>query len=155
MGRLKSVYVTSFAFSEGIPWNFDSDGMEGAEAKRPVLESLSRTLMATLFLASQEITTEERQEVDRGARRRLERLGALPRPVRMMTLRRAQRPGRPETQSSEAARVYHHQWVVRGHWRNHWFPSRQDHKPLWIAPHLAGPEDAPLLGAERVNVLRR
>jgi hypothetical protein len=34
-------------------------------------------------------------------------------------------------------------------------PSRGDHRPIWIGPHLAGPQDKPLLGGERVNVLRR
>lgn len=54
-----------------------------------------------------------------------------------------------------ATREYRHRWIVRGHWRNQYYPSRNDHRPIWIDPHLAGPEDKPLLGGERVNVLRR
>jgi hypothetical protein len=36
-----------------------------------------------------------------------------------------------------------HRWVVRGHWRNQYFPSRQAHAPLWIHPYIKGPEDRP------------
>jgi hypothetical protein len=39
---------------------------------------------------------------------------------------------------------------VRGHWRQQWYPSIQDHRPVWIAPHRKGPEDAPMLGGEKV-----
>jgi hypothetical protein len=47
-------------------------------------------------------------------------------------------------------RDYQHQWVVRGHWRQQWYPSRNVHRPIWITPHIKGPEGAPLLGGERV-----
>ena len=75
---------------------------------------------------------------------------------RYVELRAVKRP--PAAQADEEnvpGRVYRHSWVVRGHWRRQWYPSRGEHRPLWIAPHLAGPEDAPLIGGDRVNVLRR
>jgi hypothetical protein len=43
--------------------------------------------------------------------------------------------------------------VVRGHWRNQWYPSLNARRPLWIAPYLKGPDDAPLLGGEKVTTL--
>ncbi|CCH30612.1 putative secreted protein [Saccharothrix espanaensis DSM 44229] len=42
-----------------------------------------------------------------------------------------------------------------GRWRNQYCPSRNDHRPILIDPYFAGPEDKPLLGGGRVNVLRR
>ncbi|SES36274.1 hypothetical protein [Actinokineospora terrae] len=36
-----------------------------------------------------------------------------------------------------------------------WFRFFLGPRPIWIDPHFAGPEDKPLLGGERVNVLRR
>ncbi|GAA3541481.1 hypothetical protein GCM10022419_022070 [Nonomuraea rosea] len=155
VGRLSMTSEAVFTFREEPDWT----GLDFGEDTRPedmgYLESLGRTMIATWLLASQEIATEERLDPDRGTRRRLERQGAVVQPIRLLTLRRARRPGRAEPLGAEPGRNYHHQWVVRGHWRNHWFPSRQDHKPIWIAPYIAGPEDAPLIGAERVNVLRR
>jgi hypothetical protein len=46
-----------------------------------------------------------------------------------------------------------HQWTVRGHWRNQWRPSTQDHTRLWIDTHTAGPEGTPLIDRERVRVI--
>lgn len=43
-------------------------------------------------------------------------------------------------------RVYEkHRWMVSGHLRAQWYPSEQAHHVIWIAPHLKGPDDAPLL----------
>jgi hypothetical protein len=35
-------------------------------------------------------------------------------------------------------------WLVRGHYRAQWYPTLNEHKVIWIAPYLKGPEDAPL-----------
>lgn len=34
-------------------------------------------------------------------------------------------------------------WLVRGHWRNQYFPSTGTRAPIWIHPHVKGPEDKP------------
>ena len=77
--------------------------------------------------------------------------------VRYIDLRRARTEPSDHTDDEPrtSTREYRHRWIVRGHWRNQWYPSRNDHRPIWIDPHFAGPEDKPLLGGERVNVLRR
>lgn len=50
---------------------------------------------------------------------------------------------------------YDHRWLVRGHWRNQWYPKAGVHSPLWIAPHVKGPEDKPLVIKRRgFNVIR-
>jgi hypothetical protein len=35
-------------------------------------------------------------------------------------------------------------WVVRGHWRNQWYPSQGVHKPKFIESYCKGPDDKPL-----------
>ncbi len=40
--------------------------------------------------------------------------------------------------------TFHHRWIVRGHHRAQWYPSQQAHKVIWIAPHVKGPDGAPL-----------
>jgi hypothetical protein len=45
---------------------------------------------------------------------------------------------------SGEGREWNYQWLVRGHWRKQWFPSRSAHVPVWIAPYVKGPEDKPL-----------
>ena len=104
-------------------------------------------LRATWLLMQQPIARTTEVETYRAARRRLERLGHEPKAVRVIQLRRTVRPGPP----GESDREYHHQWIVRGHWRQQWYPSREVHRPVWIAPHVKGPEGAPLLGGEKVH----
>jgi hypothetical protein len=41
-------------------------------------------------------------------------------------------------------REYHQRWIVRGHWRQQWYPSLNSNRPKWIAPYVKGPADAPL-----------
>jgi hypothetical protein len=36
-------------------------------------------------------------------------------------------------------------WWVSGHHRAQWYPSKQSHEVVWIAPYLKGPSDAPML----------
>jgi hypothetical protein len=88
--------------------------------------------------------------VDRAARKRLRRLGQEPTPVRVIELRRPAHSG-----SGDGSREFHHQWIVRGHWRQQWYPAREVHRPVWIAPHIKGPEGAPLIGGEKVYAWKR
>lgn len=41
-------------------------------------------------------------------------------------------------------------FVVRGFWRSQWYPSVQQHRHIWIDSHWRGPEDAPVVGGERI-----
>ncbi|MBB5856432.1 hypothetical protein ACFQ05_26495 [Amycolatopsis umgeniensis] len=120
--------------------------------------ALQRTILTTWLLMGQTLVRPERTSAPRAARRRIERYDpALETGVRLVDLRRARTT--PADRHSDAfgngTREYHHSWIVRGHWRNQYYRSRDDHRPIWIADHLAGPEDKPLIGGERVNVLRR
>ncbi|WP_191283816.1 hypothetical protein [Pseudolysinimonas yzui] len=35
-------------------------------------------------------------------------------------------------------------WIVRGHWRNQWYPSTSSHHRIWISEHESGNPDAPV-----------
>lgn len=55
----------------------------------------------------------------------------------------------------DGGREYTHRWWVSGHWRQQPYgPGRRYRKPVWIAPHLKGPPDAPVVRRPRVNVWR-
>jgi hypothetical protein len=50
-----------------------------------------------------------------------------------------------------AERNYRHRWIVRGHWRNQAHGTlRQQRKRIFIAPHVKGDPDHPLLTDEPV-----
>ena len=142
------LYLETFVFSPlagqrhgNGPWA--SDAQEIGE-----LESVVR---AVWLLMRQPLAQTDSAEADRAARKRLRRAGHEPAPVRVIELRRPKTTGG----HGDSDREYHHQWIVRGHWRQHWYPKRQVHRPVWIAPHIKGPEGAPLIGGEKVYALKR
>lgn len=108
-------------------------------------------LLTTWLLMRQPLAENSEVQPGRAVRKRLRRAGHEPAPVRIIELRR------PKTTSGQGDgdREYHHQWIVRGHWRQQWHPKRQVHRPVWIAPHIKGPEGAPLIGGEKVYALKR
>jgi hypothetical protein len=144
-----------FTDMEGWPTGVDDDKSALDGDTRAALE---RTILATWLLMGQTLVRSERLVAQRPARRRIARTDPTLDPtVRYIDLRRARTEpaDRTDDEHRVSGREYQHRWIVRGHWRNQWYPSRNDHRPIWIDPHLAGPEDKPLLGGERVNVLRR
>jgi hypothetical protein len=135
-----------------IRWPFELpgtvDNFAAPDSERPYDVDLENTLKTTWLLMNQPMAVNTDTQLSRNERRRLERKGITPPTVRVITLRR---PSSAPADDTDPERQYHHQWIVRGHWRNQWYPSVQDHRPVWIAPHIKGPEDAPFLGGEKVH----
>jgi hypothetical protein len=117
----------------------------GEQAPQMLADVLSTWLLMRQTLA---LTSEEHP--DRATRKRLQRAGHEPKPVRVIELRRPAHSG-----PGDGSREFHHQWIVRGHWRQQWYPAREVHRPVWIAPHIKGPEGAPLIGGEKVYAWKR
>ena len=46
-----------------------------------------------------------------------------------------------------------HHWWVSGHYRAQWYAAKQEHKVIWIAPHIRGDRSLPLL--EKVYAVQR
>lgn len=69
--------------------------------------------------------------------------------VRVIELRAREHDRHITTDSNH--RDYACQWIVRGHWRNQWYPSLGTHQPKWITPYVKGPDDKPLK-TPRANV---
>lgn len=74
----------------------------------------------------------------------------------------------PEINIVKLRRVVHHfhegderavewncQWIVRGHWRDQWYPSIRRNQPIWITPYVKGPEDKPLRKPETLFAVVR
>lgn len=148
--------LTPMSYTDMTGWPDALGPSEETAFGRDTKILLERTILASWLLMGQTLSSREIVRAPRAARRRLARdTPGLDPTVRYIDLRRIRTTtvGAPPTDG--AGRTYRHQWIVRGHWRNQWYPSRGDHRPIWIAPHLAGPEDKPLLGGDRVNILRR
>ena len=69
--------------------------------------------------------------------------------IRVMVLREDDEGAPAGTQSGRRRPRRH---LVRGHWRQQWYPSIEGHRTKWIAPHLrAGrPVDSPVSSGTRV-----
>jgi hypothetical protein len=141
----------------GIGWRPDGVPIDGFLLPTPdapvTTLSWARLVFAAFQLAAQ-ANLAEREELPtpRPERRRTQRAGLPPRDVRVARLRRTLTADR-DAEDQQTGQEWRHRWVVRGHWRKHWYPSLNDHRPLWIAPYLKGPADAPLIGGERVTVV--
>lgn len=131
----------------------------GVTEAQPVHNEAVGAVMSTWLMMSQRITDVTRAPLPRYVRRQYTREGRPEPEVRQVTLRRAASPSQKREPGQEASRVYTKQWVVRGYgyWRNTWYPSKQEHRQQFVhvPDYVKGPEGAPLVGGERVNVLRR
>lgn len=45
----------------------------------------------------------------------------------------------------ESPMEWAHRWIVRGHWRDQWYASQQEHRVIWVPSYVKGPEDKPLI----------
>ena len=140
-----------------IAWRPDGAPVDGyllpSGDQQPGTLAWARLVFAAFQLAAQANLAEtEQQRTPRPERRRTERAQLPARDVRVIRLRRGLATERDADPAADGDREWRHRWVVRGHWRNQWYPSLADHRPKWIAPYLKGPADAPLLGGDKVTV---
>lgn len=106
-----------------------------------------KLFVAMNLLAQQSIGEPMKLRPKREARRRLQR--EYPKqPERMITLitlrRKSVKHDEPQEQIPWTRR-----WVVRGHWRRQWYPKTKRHDWKYIHEYIKGPEDKPLIIAER------
>jgi hypothetical protein len=88
----------------------------------------------------------------RAEQRRVRRDGREPPMVRGVRIRHPENRPAPD---GTGDRAYATRWTVRGHWRRQWYPNRGEHRPVWINPHIKGPDGAPLTHGQTVHLLDR
>lgn len=100
-------------------------------------------IQAFFRLTLQTVGDRYNQQPDRAARKRADRV-LMPKKDRYVTVIRLRRP--KAKHDDEPAHVdWQHRWLVGGHWRNQWYPAVGEHRQIWIAPYVKGPDDKPLL----------
>jgi hypothetical protein len=129
----------------GCTWMFGRSAAEGNESATQDM----RRAVALWTLSQQERLVDSRDEsMSRPAAKRSTRAKADASDLRVVRLRRARREaGDPAGSGVE----WSHRWVVSGHWRNQYLPSRGTHRVQWISPHVKGPGDKPLVVKETVT----
>jgi hypothetical protein len=71
-----------------------------------------------------------------------------PNPVVYIELRR--RKSSQITPAESESAEYSHRWLVRGHWRNQWYPTFGRHMPAYVTPYVKGPADKPLVVKQKI-----
>lgn len=125
------------------------------ELPQPVVAALAS---AWLLMQQPLLIDRTRERADKPTARGYARDG-LPAPeVTVVDLRRQYTPQDQDPDGEGGSRHYRYRWVVSGHWRTY----RSDRygedvrgSKRWIPLHQKGPEGAPLLLTEKVNVWRR
>ncbi|GAA1008499.1 hypothetical protein ACFQWA_11840 [Streptomyces thermogriseus] len=121
----------------------------------------SRTIVAALAAAwhlmqQPQLADRTMREPSRADARALRRAALPDDGVTLVTLRRQYTPTDRDPDAGTDGRRYRHRWVVSGHWRNQPYgPGRSKRRQTWIPSYVKGPEGAPLLVTEKVNVWRR
>jgi hypothetical protein len=113
-----------------------------------------QVVVAAWLLMSQPLAQQSTERAPRPARRRLEKAGLPFSDVRLVHVRRSQR--RPTRAADPSDRDYSCRWWVGSHWRRYRCgPGRRKVERRYIQPYLAGPDDKPVRGTERVKVWDR
>jgi hypothetical protein len=135
-----SYYTPKLALFHLAPWTFGTEIPDEPKIKQPL-----RQIQSFFRLTMQHITTHGAHVPSRATRRRAQRMKMPEKNVTVIRLRRPK--SKPHGESEPIA--HDHRWLVRGHWRNQWFPSLKAHRQIYIHDYIKGPEDKPLRISER------
>lgn len=117
--------------------------------------TIAMTLAAAWLLMEQPVLA-ERQAVERSSRSGGGRKRHADTAVTLVDLRRIYRPSEQAEAGAEPGRQFRNRWVVSGHWRDQPYGrERALRRRQWIPSYVKGPDGAPLLVTEKVNVWRR
>ncbi len=139
------LYPFFWFFQDDLAANLDfTHGVSEQGYDRSGVQWALNVFAAALLFLHQGLALADRPiGVDRHARKRAERAGWTSEPlVRVIRLRRIQAAAHDHDAPSQVDWAC--RWVVRGHWRQQWFPSVQQNRPMWIAPYVKGPDDKPM-----------
>ncbi|MEU9947059.1 hypothetical protein [Streptomyces sp. NPDC047939] len=120
---------------------------------QPVVAALAS---AWLLMQQPLLIDRTRERADKPTARAYARDG-LPTPdVTVVDLRRQYTPQDRDPNAGSDQRTYRNRWIVSGHWRNQAYgKERALRRQTWVPAHMKGPDGAPLLSTEKVNVWRR
>lgn len=110
-----------------------------------------RSVQAIFRIMQQTIAVHAQHHPDRATRRRSQRAEYPEKDVTVIYLRRPRRDDYQERNGDGEHKEieWKSRWLVAGHWRNQWFPSKNEHRQIWINPYIKGPEDKPLQVREK------
>ena len=102
----------------------------------------TRFFPAALAFMEQRIAIQTREPADRATRRRIPDGCPIEPLIRVVQLRRpaeatSREPGERDVEWAS-------RWIVTGHWRQQFYPSVPEHRPIFIESYIKGPEHLPV-----------
>lgn len=113
-----------------------------------------RLLASMCAFLEQRILVAPHQAPTRAQRRRFAGPPEAIEQLRVVKLRKTVRRNGHQQGASEAVE-WSCQWAVAGHWKHHWYARSKEHRPIWIAPFIKGPDDKPFKQPSRVFAVVR
>ncbi len=113
----------------------------------------NRILQTFAALSRTPLVRDESAPGSKAARQAAARAGLQDRPIRRVYLRRPQDgPAELEAARAErAGRPPRAHWV-RGHWKDQWYPSIEEHRTIWVSGYPRGDFSAGTVGGTKVLV---
>jgi hypothetical protein len=132
------------------------DDLPPYEGMRPSRAIVAAMCAAWYLMQQPQLVDRDQQQPSRADARALARAKLPSAGVTVVDLRRLMVPQDRDPDAGSDGRHYRHRWVVSGHWRQQPYGrERSLRRQTWIPAHVKGPEGAPMLTSERVNVWRR
>lgn len=134
-----------------LPWrNGDSLGsIRPTDHVAPYAPGVIRIIAAIGLFMQQRVVVSHIAHASRNVyKQTLIRTGKEPPELRIVKLRANE--SRIYERSESEGREWSMRWVVRGHWRSQWFPTKKAHSQVWIAPYIKGPEGKPVIGSRKI-----
>lgn len=122
----------------------DQDDVVWTEAAHARMDREMDYVAAFFSFLEQKLIRHAPARVPRSTRHRIERNQWQVEPVVNVITFRGVDYVRPEGGGDSSPIEWNCQWLVRGHWRQQFYPSEDRHRAIWINPYVKGPEDQPL-----------
>lgn len=136
-----------------------SEPLSMADVAPELPQPIVAALAAAWLLMQQPVLVDRSQERTDKATARAYARDSLPVPeVTVVDLRRQYTPQDRDPDAGTDGRRYRNRWIVSGHWREYRsdrYSAETRAAKQWIPSHVKGPDGAPLLSTEKVNVWRR
>ena len=124
-----------------ISWPWESGWDRPWSPTEGVTDWIRKLVFSFFAFIRQECVSIQTTPASRPIRRHLPPSYSADPVIKIIQLRRRS----PATNGLEPqSRDYSCRWLVRGHWRNQFYPSSKSHRPRFIPAYVKGPDDKPL-----------
>jgi len=148
LSHLQCSGMTAVSWESG--WDSPWAVTEGADPEyRDLSNWISKLVFSFFAFIRQECVSIQTTQASRPIRRHAPKAYTAEPVIRIIQLRRR---GPAINGGETQSRDYSCRWLVRGHWRNQFYPSSKSHRPRFIPAYVKGPDDKPLKQPAKVSL---